>query len=167
MNGWIVRAGVVGAVVSALGLSMPITAAHATSLSPALHIYAANRTNAGQAGYLVSAPASASVVDHFTVPSVTCNANVESAMGLGSIIFISSGAPDAANVIPYRPGGGSSTPIYYGGFLVAGSLTFTSFSPAPGDAIRDHGEPNRHQHKTDTQGHHKEEIPVHNERGWC
>ena len=40
MNGWIVRAGVVGAVVSALGLSMPITAAQETSLSPALHIYA-------------------------------------------------------------------------------------------------------------------------------
>jgi hypothetical protein len=119
--------------LSAVSLWMPLPAAYG---SPGFHFLGMNATSTTQAGYLESSPATATVVDKFTVPTVTCSSTTFQAVELSAIVFASSTAqpPNGAGVVIACQNG---SPFYKGQFLVNGSGTFiNAFTPHPGDAIK-------------------------------
>jgi hypothetical protein len=111
-------------------LGMP--AAHAAGASGLSLL--TNPTATGQAGYLASAPASASVSATFKVPAVTGCGSTQTGVAPAVIVFTSTNIAAAAGVFVECSGTGT-TATYAGELLVGGKGVVTSFVPKAGDTI--------------------------------
>jgi len=139
MKHWMTRLATLGAAVAVIGLWMPISSANAAAGGArfgGVHFVKFNGTSTGQAGYFqLTPPATSSVKDKFTVPTVTGCTSTEAAVGFGTFIFTGSGSTATVSGAAVLLGCVSSTPVYEGVTIVNGVETPTSFTPAPGDVI--------------------------------
>jgi hypothetical protein len=112
-----------------IALWVPVASA---SAAPSLRNV--NGTSTGQAGYFVlTAPASASSGDTFTVPTLTCSGTSFRGVAAGALIFAAtSGVPTGAGVLLLCSG---ATAAYQGELVINGAGTATTFTPKAGDVI--------------------------------
>jgi len=130
MRRWIARIGTAGMALCLLGLWLPASPASAEKSKSGY--YEGIGTQA-QAGYLAPSPTNPEVVDQFTVPTVSCASAPNSGLAFGvSLINESTNEPFGAGVVALCSGG---TPTYHAMFNQGSFITFTGFTPAPGDII--------------------------------
>ena len=129
MRHWIAKLGIAAMALCLLGLWLPGSSASAGSSSG---YYVGSGTQA-DGGYLATTPTDPRIFDRFTVPTVTCASAPDSAIAIGvSLIGEGESIPESAGVVALCSSG---TPAYHGMLAIGSFITFTGFTPAPGDII--------------------------------
>jgi hypothetical protein len=130
MARWMIRTGLVGVAVAGLGLASPTTALAAPVRTTASKVL----TDADQAGYAVTAPATAAESVEFTVPKITCTA-ATAGFGTGALIFTKKKASESYTGGLLYAVCEAGIARYSASVIVDGSGSYAEWAPKPGNSI--------------------------------